>query len=137
MWKNMSEKPINLWGKCHLLTKVGLGFDRTNLRFPGIQFTKQFIEFVLLETNQFFVSISNVILTRQTCGHRSSKVAGSKRRALVFYFSGARRKPPARAASRRRAPLAFSQSPYGQVPKNQFSLFFEKKKESSNSKLKK
>jgi len=77
--------------------KAGLGFDQTNVRFPGIQFTKQFIEFVLLETNQFFVSISNVILTRQTCGHRSSKVAGSKRRALVFYFSGARRKPQARA----------------------------------------
>ena len=30
---------------------------------------------------------SNVILTRQTCGHSSSRVAGSKRRALAFSFS--------------------------------------------------
>ena len=32
-------------------------------------------------------SNSNVILTRQTCGHHSSRVAGSKCRALAFYFS--------------------------------------------------
>jgi len=47
----------------------------------GIQFTKHFIEFVLVETNQLFGTcfVSNVILTRQTCGHRSSRVVGSKR----------------------------------------------------------
>jgi len=32
-------------------------------------------------------SSSNVILTRQTCGHRSSRLAGSKHRALAFDFS--------------------------------------------------
>jgi len=40
-----------------------------------------------VETNELFESNSDVILTRQTCGHRSSRVAGSKRRALAFYFS--------------------------------------------------
>jgi len=40
-----------------------------------------------VQTNQLFGSNSNVILTRQTCGHRSSRVAGSKRRALAFLFS--------------------------------------------------
>jgi len=53
----------------------------------GIQFTKRFIEFVFVETNEMVCSNSNVILTRQTCGHRSSRVAGSKRRARAFCFS--------------------------------------------------
>jgi len=61
-------------------------FERTCV-FAGIQFTKHFIEFVLVETNQLFGSNSNVILTRQTCVHRSSRVAGSKRWAQAFYFS--------------------------------------------------
>ena len=48
----------------------------------GIQFTVHFIEFVLGETNRekrLFVSNSNVtvIWTRQTCGHRSRRIAGS------------------------------------------------------------
>ena len=55
--------------------------------FAGIQFTKHFIEFIFVETNEVVRSNSNVILTRQTCGQRSSRVAGSKRRALAFYFS--------------------------------------------------
>jgi len=53
-------------------------FERTCI-FAGIQFTKYFIEFVLVETNLFFGSNSNVILMLQTCGHRSSRVAGSQR----------------------------------------------------------
>jgi len=52
--------------------------------FTGIQFTKHFIEFVLVETTQLFGCTVNVILTRQTCGHRSSRVAGSTHRALAF-----------------------------------------------------
>jgi len=52
----------------------------------GLQFTKHFIEFVLVETNQLFGSDSKVILTRQTCSHRSSRVAGVKRQALALYF---------------------------------------------------
>jgi len=61
-------------------------FERT-CEFSGMQFTKHFIEFVFVETNEVVCSNSNVILMRQTCGHRSSRVAGSKRRALAFYFS--------------------------------------------------
>jgi len=54
--------------------------------FTGIQFTEHFIEFYLVKTNQLFGSNSNAILTRQTGGKRSSRVAGSKRRALAFCF---------------------------------------------------
>jgi len=61
-------------------------FERTCI-FSGIQFTKHFIEFVFVETNEVVRSDSNVILTRKTCGQRSSRVAGSKRRALAFCFS--------------------------------------------------
>jgi len=82
-------EPISLQKKCYLLTwRQGWILIEQTCVLPGMQFTLQFIEFVHLETNQFLVSISDVILTRQTCGHRSSRVAGSKRRALVFYFSG-------------------------------------------------
>jgi len=45
-----------------------------------------------VETNLLFGSNPNVILTRQTCGQRSGIAAGSKRRALAFYFFGARGK---------------------------------------------
>jgi len=55
--------------------------------FSGIQSKKHFIEFVFVEPNQLFGSNVNMILTRQTCGQSSSMSAGSKRRALVFYFS--------------------------------------------------
>jgi len=61
-------------------------FEQT-CEFVGIQFTMHFIEFVFVETNQLFGSNSNVILTQQTCGLRSSRVAESTRRALAFYFS--------------------------------------------------
>ena len=44
-----------------------------------IQFTRHFIEFVFVETQQFVGSNVYVILTRQTCGQRSSMSAGSKR----------------------------------------------------------
>jgi len=67
--------------------KEGLSFVERTCEFARIQFTKYFIEFVLMETNQLFSSDSNKILTRQTCGHRSSRVAGSKRRSLAFYYS--------------------------------------------------
>jgi hypothetical protein len=52
--------------------------------FGGIQFTKYFIEFIFVETNQLFSSDSDVILTRQTCGHRLGMAAASKCRALAF-----------------------------------------------------
>jgi len=41
-----------------------------------------------VETKRFVGSTVNVILTRQTCGQRSSKAAESKHRALGNYFSG-------------------------------------------------
>jgi len=39
-----------------------------------------------VETQRFVGSTVNVILTRQTCGQRSSRTAESKRRALGSYF---------------------------------------------------
>jgi len=52
----------------------------------GIQFTTHFIDFFVVETKRFVGSFVNVILTRQTCGRRSSRAAESKRRALGNYF---------------------------------------------------
>ena len=51
-------------------------FKRTCI-LNGIQFTRHFSEFVLVETSKVVRSNSNVILTRQTCGQRLSRVAGS------------------------------------------------------------
>jgi len=82
-----------------------LDFRRTRFRFlewlrwgwvflkqtqilSGIQFRTHFIDFFVVETKRFVSSTVNVILTRQTCGQRSSKAAESKRRALGNYFSG-------------------------------------------------
>jgi len=56
--------------------------------FSGIQFTKHFVEFVLVETNRLVRSNSNVILTPQTSGQHTSRIVGSKRRALAFHLSG-------------------------------------------------
>jgi len=53
--------------------------------FSGVQFTRHFIEFILVETKQNVSINSNVILTRQTYGERSGMAAASKRRALTFY----------------------------------------------------
>jgi len=52
-----------------------------------IQFTKHFIECIVVETKQFVCSYSNVILTQQTCGQRSSMSAGSKHPVLKIYVS--------------------------------------------------
>ena len=70
-----------------LLLRQGWGLFERTCKFAGNQFTKRFIEFVLVETNLLFGSNSNVFLTLQACGHRSSRVAGLKRQALAFYFS--------------------------------------------------
>ena len=55
--------------------------------FSGIQITRHFIEFVVVETKQIVSSNSDVILTRQTCGQHSEMTATSKRRVLAFDFS--------------------------------------------------
>ena len=67
-----------------------LGWWRRNLRWgwvylkrtrtrilSGIQLIGYFIEFVVVETKWFFSSNVNVILTRQTCGQRSSISEGA------------------------------------------------------------
>jgi len=74
-----SEKyPTLRWGWVFL--------ERTRI-LSGIQFTTHFIESFVVETKRFVGSTVNVILTRQTCGQRSSRDAESKRRALGNYFS--------------------------------------------------
>ena len=60
--------------------------ERTRI-LSGIQFTTYFIEIFDVETKRFVGSFVNVILTRQTCGQRSSRAAESKRWALGNYFS--------------------------------------------------
>jgi len=74
---------------------VGLGISRTNADsqwnpertriLSGIP--THIIEIFVVETKRFVGSTVNVILTRKTCGQRSSKAAESKRRALGNYFS--------------------------------------------------
>jgi len=52
---------------------------------PGYKASHQFI---VVETKQFVGSNLNVILTRQTCGQRSSRAAAGQRQALETYFYG-------------------------------------------------
>ena len=79
--------------------RVGFGSNQTCV-FSKIQFPRPFMEFVFVETKQIVSSNSNVILTQQTCGQRSGMAAASKRRALAFYFPGARGKRRASATAR-------------------------------------
>jgi len=67
--------------------RQGWVFSKQTCVFSATQFTRYFIEFVVVETKQIVSSNSNVILTRQTCGQRSGMAAGGKRQALAFYFS--------------------------------------------------
>jgi len=55
--------------------QVWLVFQERTQILSGIQFARHFIDFVLVETKQFVGSDVNVILTRQTCGQRSSMTA--------------------------------------------------------------
>jgi len=55
--------------------------------FSGIQFKSISSNSSVYKTNEVVHSNSVVILTRQTCSQRSSRVAGSKRRALALYSS--------------------------------------------------
>ena len=71
-----------------LLRWVWVFFERTQI-LSGIRFTTHFIEIFVVETKRYVGSTVNMILTRQTCGQRSSKAAESKRRALGIYFSRA------------------------------------------------
>ena len=60
--------------------------ERTRI-LSGIQFTTYFIDLLVVQTKRFVGSFVRMILTRQTCGQRSSRAAESKRRALGNYFS--------------------------------------------------
>jgi len=55
-----------------------LGISQKPRILSGIQFTRHFIEFVVVETKLFVGSNVNVILTL-TCGQRLSRAAGSKK----------------------------------------------------------
>jgi len=81
---------INVHIQGHLIVQISLHFRWGWIIFQRmrilseIQFTMHFIESVVVETKRFVGSNENVILTRQTCGQRSSRAAGGKRWALAF-----------------------------------------------------
>jgi len=77
---------IRVFSVCFQRLKVGWAFLEQTGILSGIQFTRHIIEFVLVETKRFVGSNVNQVLTRQTCGQRSSRAAGSKRRLLAFYI---------------------------------------------------
>jgi len=90
--RELSEAPLSLFVVFFLGWRIpklrwGWVFLKQTRILSRLQFTRYFIEFVFLETERFVSSNPNVILTQQTCGQRSSRAAGSKRRALTFYFS--------------------------------------------------
>jgi len=60
--------------------------ERTRI-LSGIQFTTYLIEIFVVETKRFVGSFVHVILTRQTCGQRSSRAAESKCQTIGNYFS--------------------------------------------------
>jgi len=77
---------VFFWKKgfaCKLI-KAGLGFVPNEPAFSMLLFPTWSWRGT---TKQIVSSNSNMILTRQTCGQRSGRAAGGKRRALAFYFS--------------------------------------------------
>ena len=69
--------------------KVGLGISQTNAILSGIQFTTHFVWIFVVETKRFVGSFVNVILTRQTCGQRSSRACGKQTLSARKFFSRA------------------------------------------------
>ena len=76
-----------VWNKNKLIFKVGLCIFRTNADSQWNPVYNVFHRIFVVEMKWFVCSTVNVILTRQTCGQRSSRAAESKRRALDIYFS--------------------------------------------------
>ena len=68
------------------LFKVVLGISRTNVDSQWNPVYNTFHRIFVVETKRFVGSFVNMILTRQTCGQRSSRAAESKRRALGKFF---------------------------------------------------
>jgi len=78
----------DLWiGNLEIFIKVRLGISRTNADSQWNPVYNVFHRNFVMETKRFVGSFVNVILTRQTCGQRSSGAAESKRRAIGNYFS--------------------------------------------------
>jgi len=72
--------------------EVGLGISRTNADSQWNPVYNAFHRYVCCGTKRFVGSPVNVIMTRQTCGQRSSRAAESRavestRRALGNYVS--------------------------------------------------
>jgi len=61
-------------------------FERTRI-LKGLNFTKNFIEFLFVERNKQFGSNSIVIWTQKTFYQRSSMAVGSTCSAIAIYFS--------------------------------------------------
>ena len=76
----MQSNMLNLrWGWVFLeRTRILSGIHVTTVTY--------LIEFFVMETKRFVDSFVHVILTRQTCGQRSSRAAESKRRAIGNFF---------------------------------------------------
>jgi len=79
------------WEMGHSVTlRKGWVRFETNVRIHGEQYTKYFIEFIFVETNQLFSSNLNVILTRQTCGQRLGIGCGKQSpSARILFVQGA------------------------------------------------
>ena len=71
--------------RSHFLRWGWVFLERTQF-LSWIQFTTHFIDFFVVKTKHSVGSSGNVILTRQTCGQRSSRAAKSNRRALENNF---------------------------------------------------
>jgi len=86
-WSGNTWTWINKWNDYNLnpLRWGWVFLERTRI-LSGIQFTTHFIDFFVVETKRFVSSTVNVILTRQTCGQRSSRAAESKRPAICSLY---------------------------------------------------
>ena len=66
---------------------IGSSISRTNADSQWDPVYKAFHESVLIQAKQLVGSNPNVMYMQETCGQRSGMAAGSKHRALAFYFS--------------------------------------------------
>jgi len=73
----ISSKSASVWFYNRM--KVGWGLVRTNVLIQWNPVYKAFYWLFFKKMNQLFGSNPNVILTRQTCGQRSNRVAGAYR----------------------------------------------------------